>query len=320
MATLYPDIKTKNWQISTVGVGFIAEGLADIRQCLDLLLRTQKGSDPLRPEFGCDIFQYVDKPLNYSIPNIIRSIIEAVQIWETRVTIKSIRYEIEVSHVRFYIICSLVDEELIDLILLYQNGGFVIAGTDTGSLTLYALFPPNPNGKRYNIQFIGDDEVVLPETPINGFATISSLYDWVAANWGGYASWQLGADRITAFVNGVFSTGSLTMSLVGSLRFEAPIPNLNVGEDYSLTFIPDGSAPLIAPPASFSSIAEMLNWVQTNWQQYGTWSVEGNPYGPGDFDIQDFNSDDFDVGSPAQYILILDSETVNTCVLQVNIV
>ena len=318
MATLHPDIKTKNWQISSVGVGYIAEGLADIRQCLDLLLRTQKGSDPLRPDFGCDVFQYVDKPLTYAIPNIIRNIIESIEIWEKRVTLHKVTYEIEESHVKFFVTCRLVDEELIDLILYYLNGGFVIPPSDTGSLTLFALFPPNPNDKRYNISFTANGNTVLPQPPANGFATINQLYSWVIANWGGYGSWQLGADRITLFIpSGPIQSGSLTMLLVGALRFEAPAPFLAVGQDYQLTFIPDGVPPALTPP-TFDSIGALLSWVQANWASYGSWTIEGNPVGVGDFNIDDFDSEDFDTGIAATYVLVLTSETVNSCVLEIS--
>lgn len=321
MAVLYPDIKTKNWQISTVGAGYIAEGLADIRQCLDLLLRTQRGSDPLRPDFGCDIYQYMGIPVTVAIPNIKRAIIDAILIWEKRVVLKSIRHEVDVSHVKFYITVSLADEELIDLILYYQNGSFSMVPVDTQLLVIYGLFPPNPNNKRYHIYFDGNDEAMLPLAPSNGFATTNELYNWVVANWSGYGSWSLAPDRIIGYLNnGMFESAFLTISLVGTLRFEAPIPQLAVGEDYALLFTPNGSAAVPAPANPFTNIASMLAWVQANWGAYGLWSVETNVYGPGDFDILDFDSEDFDVGAPADYLLVLQTETVNTCTLQVNIV
>jgi phage baseplate assembly protein W len=319
MAILYPDIKTKNWQLSTVGIGMIAEGLEDIRQCLEILLRTQKGTDPLRPQFGCDISQFIDRPITIAIPNIIRAMIEAIEIWETRVTIKKIRYEIEVSRVRFFITCGLVDGELIDLILLYQNGGFAVPGAGTSSLTLYALFPPNPSSKRYTISFIGNGNVIAPLPPPGGFASPLDLFGWVQSNWGAYGTWQMASDRITLFVpNGVLTSGSLTVSLVGSLRFEAPVPLLAIGQDYGLTFIPDGVPAEPDPPSSFVSLGDLLAWVQSNWAVYGIWTVESNTGSPGDFDPADFDSEDFDTGI-STHVLVLDSETVNTCTLNVSI-
>lgn len=319
MITLYPDIKTKNWQISTAGVGVISEGLADIRQCLDILLRTAKGSDPLRPDFGSDIYQYVDTPLTIAIPNVMRAIIEATQIWEKRVTIRKINYEIQdLGHVKFTVTYALVDEELIDLLVFYLNGGYLnYDPVDSGALTLYALFPANPNNKRYTMGFTANGETIIPLPPPAGFTSINALFNWVIANWGGYGTWQLGADRITLFASPSVLTGSLAMSLTGTLRFAANIPDLSVGEDYVLNFVPDVSDPQPPVPSSFASMGEMLTWVQANWGQYGTWAIEGNPYGPGDFDVQDFDEDDFEIGSPSSYLLVLYTDVINNCVLEV---
>lgn len=323
MNTLFPYIRTKNWQLSTVGVGYIAEGLADIRQCLDILLRTQKGSVPLYPQFGCDIFQYADKPLNFAIPNIKRAIIEAIEVWEKRVVLKKIEHFISIDtpgKVEFTVTVALANEELIDLILYYFGGGFVVYDVvDTGSLTLHALFPPNPDGKRYGIQFTGNGNNVLPPAPEFGFLTIADLYTWVVNNWGGYGRWQLGSDRITCFVNpGQFQTGTLTMSLLATKRFEAVVPKPPVGRGYRVTFVPDDDVPIIAPP-DFDTVGDMLSWLQSTYGFYGEWVIEANTYGMGDFYIEDFDSSDFDTGADADYILVLFSNTVNTCVLQVNI-
>jgi hypothetical protein len=190
---------------------------------------------------------------------------------------------------------------------------------DTGSLTLYALFPPNPNNRRYTISFTGNGENVLPQAPSIGFGSILELYNWVKSNWSGYGSWQLANDRITVFIPaGIFTTGSLGISLTGVVKYQSPVPMLNLGEAYALAFTPDGIAAVPPAPSTFASIGAMLLWVQTNWAQYGTWAIEGNPYGPGDFDIQDFNQDDFDIGTPSTYILVLYSETVNSCALEVS--
>lgn len=94
MATI-SDIQTTEWQISTQGVGLIVQGTEDVRQCINTILLTRKGSDPLRPEFGCDIYQYIDKPVNRSIPQMIKSILEAIAMWEPRVKVISIKHEFD---------------------------------------------------------------------------------------------------------------------------------------------------------------------------------------------------------------------------------
>lgn len=324
MSTIFPYIKTKNWQLSTVGVGYIAEGLADIRQCIDILLRTAKGSDPLRPDFGCDIFQYADRPLTVAIPNIIRSIIEAIDIWETRVKLKDITYTISEDNpgqVYFYVTCTLNDEELIDLILLYYGGGLVLVDTtDTRSLTLFAYYPPNPANKRYRISLTLNGSAALPAIPASGFGTIQQMYNWVVANWGIYGRWQMAADRLILVANPNYTSGSLAISLTGVNRFFAVIPLLQLGEAFELSFNADSLPGSPAPPASFATMGDMLQWVQDNWGSYGAWSIEANPATGGDFDLSDFDLSDFDTGSQAIYLLVLETETVNNAAIIVTAV
>lgn len=90
MATNVYDIKTKDWQLSKKGVGEIAENLDDIRQSIEFILFTAKGSLPLDPEFGTDIHLYIDQPLTVVVPNLTKEIITGIRKYETRVEIVSI--------------------------------------------------------------------------------------------------------------------------------------------------------------------------------------------------------------------------------------
>lgn len=87
--TLITEIKSSEWSISLQGVGEIVQGIADINQCLKIILFTRKGEDPLRPEFGCGIFDYIDQPIN-KLPIMKKSIIDAVKLWEPRVELTKI--------------------------------------------------------------------------------------------------------------------------------------------------------------------------------------------------------------------------------------
>lgn len=49
-----------------------------INQCIAIILTTRKGSVPLRPTFGSEIYKYVDYPVNEAIPNITRETIDSV--------------------------------------------------------------------------------------------------------------------------------------------------------------------------------------------------------------------------------------------------
>lgn len=61
----------RNWQVSMEDPAKIVEGVDDIVQSINIILTTISGSDPLRPEFGSNVYQYLDKPL----PSVMGKII-----------------------------------------------------------------------------------------------------------------------------------------------------------------------------------------------------------------------------------------------------
>lgn len=93
------DIRSVDWQPKLGEIGAVVENISDINQCIRIILTTPKGSDPHRPEFGSDIWKYIDYPVNEAIPNIIRDAIDAINAWEPRVEIKTIKAEVDVANV-----------------------------------------------------------------------------------------------------------------------------------------------------------------------------------------------------------------------------
>jgi phage baseplate assembly protein W len=89
------DIQASDWQLSTEGVGIVVQGLDDIRQCVNLILLTRKGSDPLRPEFGCDMYLYIDKPINTALPLMKKAMLEAIRQWEPRIDVLGITHDVD---------------------------------------------------------------------------------------------------------------------------------------------------------------------------------------------------------------------------------
>ena len=98
MAKLLNQITSKDWSFSILQQGQVAEDLADINQCIVIILKTVKGTDPLRPTFGCDIFKYIDRPVSYALPNIVRETAIAIDTWEKRVVVTKITPVLDVSH------------------------------------------------------------------------------------------------------------------------------------------------------------------------------------------------------------------------------
>jgi uncharacterized protein len=72
------------------GIGNVMQGIADINQCIGIILSTPRGSDPLRPTFACDLWQLLDAPITYARPALVREVVEAITHWEPRVRVLSV--------------------------------------------------------------------------------------------------------------------------------------------------------------------------------------------------------------------------------------
>lgn len=105
--TTLNEITYVDWQYKLNKIGSVAEGVEDINQCIAIILLTQKGSDPLRPAFGSDIYKYIDYPINSAKANIIRESIEAIEKWETRIKVDSVIVEIKETQIKIQIQWSL---------------------------------------------------------------------------------------------------------------------------------------------------------------------------------------------------------------------
>jgi len=68
-------------------LGQIVTGVADINQCIYIILTTPKGADPHRPTFGSDLYQYIDHPIDAARPHIVREVVDALRQWEPRLKV-----------------------------------------------------------------------------------------------------------------------------------------------------------------------------------------------------------------------------------------
>ena len=66
------------------------QGIADVEQCLGIIVTTPRGSDPLRPTFGANIWRYIDFPISLALPAIVSELTSAITMWEPRVTLVSV--------------------------------------------------------------------------------------------------------------------------------------------------------------------------------------------------------------------------------------
>jgi len=88
------EVRSADWSLALErrgGIGQVVEGIDDVSQCIEIILTTPKGSDPLRPTFGADLWQFIDYPINAAIPAIVRELTEAITLWEPRVKLIAIK-------------------------------------------------------------------------------------------------------------------------------------------------------------------------------------------------------------------------------------
>lgn len=95
------DIISKDWSYSLSEFGKVVEGADDLSQCVFIILTTQKGSDPLRPDFGVDLLSYIDAPINIAAANLTQELARQTNKWEPRVTVTRVSYKIEGSQITY---------------------------------------------------------------------------------------------------------------------------------------------------------------------------------------------------------------------------
>lgn len=120
MATKLQDISATNWQLSVRALGEVSQGIDDIRQCIGTILTTTKVSDPIRPEFGSDIWRFMDDPVTTAVADMSAEIIDCLNKWEQRIEIKKLTYDIVgATKIDFNLTAQLVESGEITEILFY---------------------------------------------------------------------------------------------------------------------------------------------------------------------------------------------------------
>ncbi len=67
--------------------------IKSVLQNIQLLLSTQKGSDPLRPDFGIDYFEILDNPTPLNVGKIKSIILDAIEQYEPRAKVKEMKID-----------------------------------------------------------------------------------------------------------------------------------------------------------------------------------------------------------------------------------
>jgi len=75
------------------------KGLDDVKQSWGIILMTIPGSIPLKPTFGSNLYQYIDKPVNASFSDMANTIIQDLEFWEKRTKISRVERTINGSQI-----------------------------------------------------------------------------------------------------------------------------------------------------------------------------------------------------------------------------
>jgi phage baseplate assembly protein W len=286
------------WTLSLDGGGAIAEGLDAIKQCLNVIVRTTKGTDPLRPEFGCDLYAYADQPLNTAIPNMKLAMLDAVAMWEPRIKITSIVHSLgdtDKGQINFNLGYSLSDSSISDSLMVAVNSGGLVTGPTRQRMILRAFFPVNGTGLQFQISGQLNGEDILPISPVSGFVSISDLYAWVQQNWTNYGQWYLSGDSLVGYMNPSNTSGSISVSLLSVRQIAGAIPT---GFNYTITVNVDGV--LYSNVNACNTPGDVLQYVVTDpvLGALGTWQLSTLP----DSFNDDF-SEDYDTYTQALQLI-----------------
>ena len=84
--------RTADWQLSATRFGEVVDGADAFAQTIGLILGTRLGSDPFRPSFGSDLYEYIDRPINAAAPAMALEIRRALNRWAEGVTVTGVSY------------------------------------------------------------------------------------------------------------------------------------------------------------------------------------------------------------------------------------
>jgi len=146
-------IQTANWQACISDPKVVVEDANDIAQCIYTILATVKGSDPLRPDFGSDLYKFIDQPINLVQPQMIFEVFNALEKWEPRIVVNRVRISTDFDRKIIHIDCGVI-----------RSSRFVERDTPT-------IFDPIPE----------EPEIPEPPEPLEGdFIVIPKNLNFVA--------------------------------------------------------------------------------------------------------------------------------------------
>lgn len=109
------EIKNSDWSLSLAKQGEVVQGVDAVRQRIDIILKTVKGSVPLNNAFGCNVLLYMDKPLNNkNIAGIKAEVLDALETWEELAIVNKIIAKVDVGSLTLDIFFKVTGTEIED--------------------------------------------------------------------------------------------------------------------------------------------------------------------------------------------------------------
>ena len=100
-----PSNSALNWQPNLNGDGIVTD-IDDVNQCIQTILSTPVGSEVLRPDFGSNIWQYIDWPIDRARPHIVREAMNALTKFEPRISVTAITVNEAADYGHAYLLVS----------------------------------------------------------------------------------------------------------------------------------------------------------------------------------------------------------------------
>lgn len=107
------DVKSSIYTMSLAKQGDINQGVDFINQNITIVVQTRKFSDPLRPEFGCDMADKLDLPQNQVRSAVIKSVRDAINTFISEIVINKVELIMSIGQIIINITWSFASDALI---------------------------------------------------------------------------------------------------------------------------------------------------------------------------------------------------------------
>jgi len=86
--------------------------IKSVLQNIQVILTTPKGSDVHRPDFGSELYKFIDQPLTaLTVGKIKAYIVDEIERWEPRVKVKEVKLDRRLERTKIELLLAIEDIE-----------------------------------------------------------------------------------------------------------------------------------------------------------------------------------------------------------------